>query len=308
MLAFDMGTLSEISGCTDFNGAAVIKADLVGNPKRIVVSNIEYNQVNTNASAVEGVADFDTATTLWMPSALCNFNGTSTTNYAIQNTDTTNFTNITIQYYDLSGNAAASQLFNNLGPGKKLDPSPSGCDVLPSGFIGSAKITSSGGIKIAAIGKVTGAGAATNFLAQRVGFSKLYLPYQRWATDAEYTAGRRQRSYNAFQNIGPSPLLLNTVCVKFYDTNGAQQGNTICNDGLNGRPAALATGQKFNVHPVDAGVGQGSYGFGWDSLGNENGGGATVEGPAGSQLIAVTRITTFNSATDAPAEDYVGQP
>ena len=68
----------------------------------------------------------------------------------------------------------------------------------------------------------------------------------------------------------------------------------------------LASGQKFSISPLTAGLG--TAGLGYDGSGNEVGAGAVIDGPAGSQLTALTRVSTYDPATGlAPAEDYVGQ-
>jgi hypothetical protein len=289
---FDLGTISQLP--SNFNGSATVDAVQTGTSTGapIVAAALELGISSDSASSYEGVAAG--ATTLYMPSALCNAFGGQNTAYAIQNTDNAASAAVTITYKDLAGATVATQNAT-ITPGAKF--SSVACTAgAPAGFNGSATITSLGA-PVVAIGKVYGVGLYTAFLGSTAGTNKIYSPYVRWS-DSQYISGARQRAYIAIQNIGGN-LNAGAVTIKFLDKNGAQVGSTVSN------PSALATGQKFSTNPSAAGTSANEFGYYTDGT---IGGGVLIEGPAGSQLVAVVRVTSYNSGTGGLfGEDYNGQ-
>ena len=289
---FDMGTLGAVP--TNFTGSARVEAVKSGTstPAVVAATALELGTDNPNVSAFEGISGG--ANTLYMPSALCDAFGDQRTAYAIQNASTTTAANVTVSYRDGSGNQVATKVAT-IPVGGKL--SAVACtDGYPAGTSGSAVITSPSA-PIVAIMKVynqSGNGLYSAALGATSGASKLYGSFIRW-TESQWTAGTRQRSFIAIQNIGGS-VGAGAVTVKFLDKNGAQVGATVTN------PSALSTGQKFSVNPSAAGAAAAEFGYYADG---SSGGGVVIEGPAGSQLIGVVRIATYNTATGGLfGEDY----
>ncbi|MDQ7030671.1 MAG: hypothetical protein Q9O62_13265 [Ardenticatenia bacterium] len=289
---FDTGALSQLG--TSFNGSAIVKAVQSGTttPANIVASALELQTTNVGARAFEGVTGG--ATTVYMPTALCDFYGT-TTYYAIQNIDNTNTANVTVTYSN--GNTDTK----SIGPGQKA--SFNTCDSNSSGFSGAATITSTGA-EIVAIGKVGGAGRYTAFLGETGGASRLALPYVRWTSDTNYNAGTRQRAFIAIQNIGTSTV--NNVQVSYMNKNGEVVGiHTI---------SSIAPGAKANSKAIDATLQAGHSQTELDEFGTPDanpgggyGGSVIIEGPSGSQLVAVVRISS-KVGSSVVAEDYNGIP
>ena len=292
---FDAGSLSALG--TSFNGSAVVSAVQSGTstPANIVASALELQISDVGARAFEGISGG--AATVYMPTALCNYFGT-TTFYAVQNVDPSNSTDVTVTYSNGNTDTASS-----IGPGQKY--SFNTCNVNPNGFSGAATITSTGA-NIVAIGKVGGAGRYTAFLGEISGSSRLALPYVRWTSDANYNSGVRQRAFIAIQNIG-SDLGPGTVLVKYMNKNGDIVGiHTL---------GAIASGAKANSKAIDATLQSGHSSIELEEFGTPDanpgggfGGAAIVEGPSGSQLVAVVRISSVVGGGNIVAEDYNGIP
>ncbi|MEM4204857.1 MAG: hypothetical protein QXS54_12385 [Candidatus Methanomethylicaceae archaeon] len=292
---FDAGALSELG--TSFNGSAVVSAVQSGTstPANIVATALELQISDVGARAFEGISGG--ATTVYMPTALCNYFGT-TTFYAVQNVDPTNTTDVTVTYSNGNTDSASS-----IGPGQKY--SFNTCNVNPNGFSGAATIISTGA-NIIAIGKVGGAGRYTAFLGETSGSSRLALPYVRWTSDANYNSGTRQRAFIAIQNIG-ADLDAGQVQVKYLNKNGEVVGiHTL---------EAIANGAKANSKAIDATLQVGHSAIELEEFGTPDanpgggfGGAALVEGPSGSQLVAVVRISSAVGGGNIVAEDYNGIP
>ena len=268
---YDLGVMSTIPA--GFNGSLQVYST-----GPVVASALELNITGTGAYAFEGASDF--ATEIYMPSALCQFNGVQTSSYAVQNT-TAGDVEVTVEYADggtagpVTLAAGAKQSFN-------------ACDENAPGYIGSAIITADG--DIVAMGKVFGGGLSTAFLGFNSGASKVALPYVRWTT-AGWADGTRQRAYIAIQNVGDE-LAAGAVTVKYYDKAGVLVGT----DTLDAIPA----GGKVNSNAGEVGAAE----FGYYTDGTF-GGSAVVEGPAGSQLAVIVRVQSRVGAASV-AEDYSG--
>lgn len=282
---YDMGTLAGIPD--NFNGSATIEAT-----GRVVASVMELSVSGVAASAFEGVTGG--SNTVYMPTALCNAFGGYNSFYAVQNTSTSQAANVTVTYKDLNNNTVGTQTAT-INPGAKQ--SFATCDGgMGNNFNGSAIITSSGA-PIVAIGKVTGLGVSSAFVGASTGAAKLALPYVRWTPTAVYNSGQRQRAFIAIQNIG-GPLAAGAVTVRYVDKNGT----TLQTQNL----GALGTGAKQSVNWSQVG---GDTDFGFYPSDGSFGGGAIIEGPAGSQLVAVVRIQSSDpGGATGVGEDYTGIP
>ncbi len=287
---FDMGKISTSVIPDGFNGSATITATQTGSSAdgAIVATVMELYINGVGADAFEGVSSG--GNTYYMPSALCKYSSkVQISYYAVQNISTTP-----------GDNAAVTVTYSNgktdsytIAPGTKH--SFDGCGAgNPTGFLGSAVITSVGA-DIIAIGKVSGGGATTAFVGASSGAENLALPYVRWSATQFYT-GVRQQTFIAIQNIG-SDIPAGQVTVKYLDKNGVVVGT----DTL----GAIANGQKLNSTPNNV---SGGSEFGYYNDGTY-GGSAVVSGPAGSQLVVIARVTSYVPATGLTvAEDYNGIP
>jgi hypothetical protein len=165
--------------------------------------------------------------------------------------------------------------------------------VNPAGFSGSATIVSTGA-PIVAIGKVSGAGITSAFLGATRGVAKLALPYVRWTT-SQFVNNGRQRTFLAIQNIGAPVAAGQAITVRYVGKDGEVFGtHTI--------PGPIATGQKVNSNPSNIGAAGNEFGY---YTNGQFGGSAIVEGPAGSQLVAVARVQSKTTSSSV-AEDYNG--
>lgn len=274
---YDVNTIAAVPA--GFNGSATITA--TGN---VVASAMEASTNSTAVSAFEGVPSG--SNTVYMASALCNVFGGQNSSYAVQNTG--------------ASAATVTATYSN-GGGTQTKTIPAGakasfvaCETVPAGYSGSAVLTSSQ--PIIAIGKVYGIGLSTAFLGANGGSAKLAAPYVRWASDPTFADGSRQRAYIAIQNVGTTAV--SPITVKYYDRNGVLVGTHTIS-------TPLASGAKTNSNAGNLGPAGINFGY----LGGF-GGGAIIEGPAGSQLTAVIRIVsqTPGAATSNVGEDYNGIP
>jgi hypothetical protein len=217
---------------TFFNGSAIVTAVLTGTttPAKIVAAQTEYYTNADIASAFEGLPLSRTGKTLYMATGLCSFFGLDTF-YAIQNSSLTTQTNITVEYFKADGTKVATDGPYTIKAGMKKSvntckPS-SGTNM--TGFTGAAKVTSTA-TNIAAIGRAQNslvgprsdtALVFTAFLGEAGGYSKLALPFVRYANDTNFLAasnlGGKQRAFIAIQNLSASAAKIN---VKYYDKDG----------------------------------------------------------------------------------------
>lgn len=288
---YDMGTYVNAHIGSSFNGAMRITAKQTGtsNPGSIVATSVEGGVSANKAYAWEGAGQ--TNNILYFPSAFCRYtSAVYASTYAVQNVGTSNI-DITVTY---SNNNTESYLAVPGGAKVSIPGCGKNNNLNPNGFIGSATVTATG--PIAGIGKFsTSTGLITAFLGFNDGSAKIAMPFVRW-TQAQWIPGGRSRAVLAIQNVGPSTLAAGSVTVKYFDKNGVQVGSQTLGQML--------TGGKANSNPFDAGAGAE---FGYYSDGTY-GGSATVEGPAGSKLVAIVRISTNTGGTTIDGEDYSGMP
>jgi len=285
---YDAGAIGGLGG--SFDGSAIVSAVNSGTTTAadIVGSVLELQTNNVGVRAFEGVPSTAAANTVYMATALCGVAGT-TSSYAVQNTSTSNAANVTVTYSNGSTQTA------NISAGGKNSFNTCNAAGVSSGFSGAATITSVGA-PIVVIGKVGGNNRYTAFLGETSGSTKLALPYVRWS-NTKFDSGQYQRASIAIQNIGGATV--NNVKVHYLNKVGAEVGvHTI---------ASIASGAKANSNPTNAGstIELTEFGNPEANPGGGFGGSAIVEGPAGSQLIAVVRISS-NTPTGVVAEDYNG--
>ncbi len=312
---YDMGTLSQISA-TSFNGSAKVSAVKTGTttPANIVGSVLELSTNGPAVKAFEGVTGDAGANTIYMATALCDvFSPQQRTAYAVQNTDQTATANVTVNY---SGAAGSFSETATIAPGAKKSFNACTAPNKISNFTGAATIVSTGA-EIVVIGKAfiqgpnpnqlqNPAGFETAFLGESAGAAKLALPYVRFTSDTNFQCPAnpsatqcRQRTNIAIQNIGTAAV--SNVLVKYLDKNGTVVGtHTI---------ATIAAGAKANSKSTDAGTSDGLVEFGTPTAnpGGGFGGAVLIEAPAGSQLIAIGRVSSAVGSS-LVAEDYNAIP
>jgi hypothetical protein len=286
----------EVGFPNPFNGSAVVVAEREdASPGSVVSSVMELDISGVGLKAFEGVATG--ASLLYMPSALCMYRGQNTS-YAVQNTNLTLSTDVTVSFKDTAGNTYDKT--KTIGPGAKASfpaCSETGYPGMPAGSLGSATVDSDT-TDVIAIGKAYGAGLSTAFNGVEAGYEQVALPYIRWASDANWANGSQQRSYITIQNVGPALAEGDIVYIDYNDPNGTTMGTHSYTVPTGGLP----TGAKFNSTAPNAGLT--SFGY----YGAKIGGAAIITGPAGSQLTAVARVSTQVSFGVFASEDYNSQP
>ena len=277
-----------------FNGSALVTAVESGTdtPADIVGSVIEAEASDVGARAFEG---FNAgANTIFMATALCNAFGGQESFYAVTNTSFTDGADVTVTYLNQDGSTAGTATAN-VAAGNKA--SFGGCDSLSAGFSGSARVTSSGA-SIVVVGKVGRVGLFTAFLGETGGSSELALPYVRYTSDANYATGNFQRAFLAIQNVGGSTV--SGVSLEYRDANGGLVGT----HNLDPIPAGAKANSNATLADGDAAR---LLEFGTPAANNGAGfgGSVIVRGPAGSELIAISRVQSRTGDTQV-AEDYNG--
>jgi len=285
---YDMGALSGLPA--GFDGSATVTAVRTGTttPANIVGSVLELQTSGVGVRAFEGVPNTAAANTVYMATALCGLGG-QTTAYAVQNTSNSQSAAVTVTY----SNGTTQQ--GTIGAGGKQSFNSCNASGMPQSFSGAATITSNGA-PIVVIAKVGGAGRYTAFLGETSGSAKLALPYARWS-NTKYDSGQYQRAAIAIQNISNSAV--SNVRVRYLNKEGTEVGvHTIASIPALGKANSNATLAGSTTQLTEFGNPEANPGGGF-------GGSVIVEGPTGSQLIAVVRISS-NTSTGVVAEDYNG--
>lgn len=282
---FDMGILGGIAAAS-FNGSATVTAVASDGSGAVAIvgSSLESSTTGPATSAFEGVSGG--SDTVFMATGLCSAFGASSA-YAVQNVGVA-AADVTVTY------ATGDTAMQNIQPGAKY--SFAACDAVPAGTSTAATITSAE--PVVAIGKVFGSGNSTAWVGANAGAENIALPYVRFTT-ANWANGTRQRGYLAIQNIG-ADLAPGAVVLSYRDLNGDVVGTHTL--------GALATGAKANSNAMHADVVGNDADLEEFGYNGGFGGGVTVEGPAGSQLIALVRIQSNTGGTTVVGEDATGLP
>lgn len=300
---FDTGAIAQLGA--SFNGSVTITSvkDNTTTAGSVVATAMELGTTLPTVYAFEGIPATDAANTLYMPTALCQVFGGQSSAYAIQNTSSTAGENasVVITYKSTAG-ATFTTAPVVIGPGAKFSNQACNVPGIAAGFSGSATITSTGA-KIVAIGKVTGAGITSAFVGSKGGASKIAAPYVRWSATKWNTGTRtRQHADLAIQNVGAA-IPAGQLSIIYKDKDGQTVGTHTIN-------TIVAAGAKVNSNPSLATPNPSYTGqttlseFGYAGLSDTAvGGGASIVGPAGSQLIGIVRVTSF-PATGLVGEDY----
>ena len=161
-----------------------------------------------------------------------------------------------------------------------------------------AAIVESATQPVVAIGKAYGAGLTTAFNGVAVGYQVNALPYVRWATDVDYNAGLKQRTFITIQNVGADLVAGDVITIDYRGPDGSIEGTHTYTVGAGGLPNAA----KINSSAFNAGLLEFGY------YGSVFGGAAVITGPAGSELAAVARVSSVTSPGHFVSEDYNSQP
>lgn len=215
---------------TIFNGSAIVTV-----PSGSVVSAASELYVNRNVAAnFEGIPLSRAGNKIYMATALCQRFSLDTF-YAVQNASLTQSASINVTYRNTNGTVKATDGPYSIGPGQKKSIttcSPKDGENMV-GFSGSAVIESTGA-PIAVIGKAqcsTAPGTCfsdkadvfTAFLGESQGYSKIAMPFIRWANDGNFLSssntGGKQRAFIAVQNLESTDT---TVNVKYFDKVGTE--------------------------------------------------------------------------------------
>lgn len=331
VVTVDLGSISSFTpatgytpptGCA-FNGSAVITST-----GAVVATALEASTTNRYANSFEGFkgSASDGASTVYMPTALCNVNygdGTQSTAYAIQNLASTNNT-VTVTYnYQIRatngsmGSATSTAVTVTIPPGVKA--SVPGCQTaltsvgnsatltgtaMPASAVGSAVITAAGG-NIVAISKVIGAGISSATPGIITGSATVVVPYVRYSnkcftpmpSDATCRGESRQRTLFAVQNVGGGSA---AVTMKLYDHTGTQIGSDFT--------TTIATGSKASLSPASVTAVGTSNEFGyWEVNGAIVYAGSAVFTATGSTIAVVTRVLSMTPLGQS-GEDFNGIP
>jgi len=287
-----------------FNGSVVVTATKVsdGSPARIVgISETRRNDTGSSpnrfrAYAFEAIPLSAGAQTIYMPTALCKSGpGSQTTFFAIQNLSFTSPTVITVTYTAVTGSLPSPNV-QNLPPLAKVSVDP--CQTNgAAAYSGAATITSSSQ-PIAAVGKaaqtsgpLTQPRFTTAFLAQASGASRLAVPYIRWNPP-----GTDFRSFVAIQNIGSTSIPAGQLTVTYYAQDGTVAAN--CTSVVAMPVGAKLNSTAANTFPADFTCSP-AVGLLSSFIGS-----AVIQGPSGSNLLAVVRNFAPAASAQIHTEDF----
>jgi len=287
-----------------FNGSVVVTATKVsdGSPARIVgISETRRNDTGSSpnrfrAYAFEAIPLSAGAQTIYMPTALCKSGpGSQTTFFAIQNLSFTSPTVITVTYTAVTGSLPSPNV-QNLPPLAKVSVDP--CQTNgAAAYSGAATITSSSQ-PIAAVGKaaqtsgpLTQPRFTTAFLAQASGASRLAVPYIRWNPP-----GTDFRSFVAIQNIGSTSIPAGQLTVTYYAQDGTVAAN--CTSVVAMPVGAKLNSTAANTFPADFTCSP-AVGLSSSFIGS-----AVIQGPSGSNLLAVVRNFAPAASAQIHTEDF----
>ncbi len=280
-LYFPVASVTELP--SDFSGVVHVKSTTVAIPLAGKIAGTQLN-VNTDGSlghSTEAVTQMSTK--LFMPIAMCNTSGATSSIYYVFNPDPTESTTVTVTY-----NSGKSEK-KTLAPLTRSWFSACGPANTTQGYSGSAKITSSPA-SVMAFGYIKGNVLAGSFTGQAFGSNRLAVPFANYST-SYFTNGQRHRTVISVMNLGAS-LASGTVKVLYYDKTGKLSGTHTL--------GTLASGAKVDS---TAALAKAGAEFGYYSDGS-SGGSAIIQGPAGANLMAVAFIKTTIASSKFSGELY----
>jgi aspartate 1-decarboxylase len=269
---FDTASISEIGA--SFSGNVHIQAVHTGSSVagKIIGTMMDLSTISTDVAATESMTGG--SQTIYMPYAFCNNNGMNTS-YYVFNPSLTESENISVSF------SSGGVLTNNLPPATGGWFSACSPRHTPDGYNGYAVINSNPG-PVLAMGRVKLSGMSASFLGEYHGSSRIALPLVNWTVDG-WGNGTRQQTWVTVQNIGGN-LDAGAVTIHYYDKNG----------GLIGSQPLGAIPNGGRVDSNGSVVGANEFGYYTDG---STGGSVIVEGPAGSQLMAIAWAESLDPAT-----------
>lgn len=264
---------------------------------------------DNRSDAYQALTTADAGTVLYAPSHFRFKANASDAEYTlfsalnIQNTTNANAP-ITIDYFtrgDTSGTPALTlncTVPANSAVGINVSNGGSGCgftgnsfNALGTSWDGSVRVTSTQNRALVGTGITTWGVSGYN------GIYALVTPAQ--ASDTIYIPAQYRRAPGGnwaqwsainLQNIGTTTVTRANLTIRYIDTNG----NTLLTLTGNALPSNLAPGAAFGLNTRNGGDLAPSA---FNGLGNDFIGGIIVEGPAGSDLVAVNNIVYSNRAS-----------
>jgi hypothetical protein len=305
---YDMRTPPACAGWTDTVADGSITATSANN-----LAGASTAAWSNRAGAYRALTDSDAGTVLYASSHFRFKNNPAQTQYTlfsainIQNTDPNNDAPITVEYFtrgDVSGTPAltvnttvpaGSAIGLNTSNGASVPAAT--FDPLGTSWDGSVKITSDDDIPLVGTG-ITNWGVA--------GYAGIYnLVSANSASDTIFVPAQYRRIVNNnwaqwsainLQNIGTTTVSRSDLTIRYIDTNG----NTVATFTGTALPSDLAPGAAFGMNTRTGGD---LTAADFNVLGSNFIGGILVEGPAGSELVAVNNIVYSNRAST-----YNGDP
>ena len=282
--------IAELVSGGDFSGSAKITGT-----GAVFVTVAELSDETGYAAMFEGGS---AATTFYFPSLPCS--SYSSTGYiAVQNTTGT-ATTLTLTYRNPNGSLVPTPTGTPspsptpivLGGNKKL--SFSACGGAGAGFAGTARLVSSAG-NVVAVAKVKEEGRfQTAYTGITEGGCQLLFPFVRWSHNNNWGTGAfHNRTYLAIQNIGNT--FTGNVDIYYL----GKDGQVLTHHAIGG----MTANAKESSNPTMGNPTLSEFGYYSNHI---YGGSVVIQGPSGSNLIAIARVTkkTGTSPEVIVAEDY----
>lgn len=309
----DMDDAVETGVPDPFNGSALVTAVLKSDgvtAANVVVAISELYDAKFVGGNFEGVPLSRASNKIYMATALCgNGGGKLQTYYAVQNANQTPADSLSfnVKYYRAAdGVLVATDGPYTLDPGvKKSIVTCSMAGTLGANFSGSAVIEAvDAADKLVVIGKaqpITGATADVAdlfaiFMGEPQGYSKIALPFVRWANDANYNAagnlGGKQRTYIAIQNLETTAKKVDVI---YKD----KSGNTVATQTLTIPGLSKGSSNASAAGAISgAGMITGEFGYYTDAT---SGGGVIIQAHADNptaKFIAIARCQNPGAGED----------
>lgn len=301
-ITYDMRTPPTCAGW----GAAVADGSITATSANMLAGASTAAWSN-RAGGYQALTSADQGTVLYAPSHFRFKLNASDVEYTlfsainIQNTDPVNPAPIRAEYFtrgDTSGVPvktinitvpAGSAIGLNTKNGASVDASQ--FNALGTSWDGSVKITSLNSIPLVGTGitqwGTSGYAGIYALAAASTASDTIFIPAQyRRVVSGSWT----QWSAINLQNIGGSTVAASDLTIKYVDTNG----NTVATFTGASLPSSLAPGAAFGLNTRNGGDLNSSA---FNGLGQSFIGGILVEGPPGSQLVAVNNIIYNNRAS-----------
>jgi hypothetical protein len=242
---FSTNDIADVDLPQEFSGSLKITSDT----QPVVATARETQDVGTAAYAFEGVSSG--SSTVYVPTSLCDYSsgGRVFRSFLAVQAIGGDATGISITHYDRDSPATYVDNVGDLTDGNKLSRNPCVHASAPSGFIGSAAVTTASGDVVVIIKVVSRETTTSNTRTAYIGVpasstTKYALPFVTRNADA--AAGFR--SFIAVQNISGGDAT--DIVATYYNPDGSVAAVATLADG--GSP--LGDKMKVNTNPNSAGA------------------------------------------------------